>query len=361
MSSSLLVVILSLSILGVSEGMNVENKEEFASGLLHVLDMEHAPNISGRRHAIPRYVYNLYRRKFSRTSLNRGRITWIFFPEGLDETASSVSLRFNLSSCGHQRTHRVHKAELHLQVYPLDGGERQVSIVQISQLFQTEDLKAEYNTTIAIQVCHKLIKSRWLVFDLTEAMFSEVNEGNGHLRLFISSNPTIKIAVNGKRQPFITVVSKQIDTQGEKQSFPPMISRQYSNLSNYHVTNIVTDTSTKEPSNQRSKRSDVNICRKRRHTVRFRDLKWNGWIIAPTRFGFHYCQGDCPGTLSQECNPSNHAILQNILHHRLSRKIPAATCVPTELHSMSLLYYDTDNTIVLREVPGMVASNCGCR
>ena len=243
-------------------------------------------------------------------------------------------------------------------MYPLDGGERQVSIVQIFQLFQTEDLKAEYNTTIAIQVCHKLIKSRWLVFDLTEAMLSEVNEGNGHLRLFISSNPTIKIAVNGKRQPFITVVSKQIDTQGEKQSFPPMISGQYSN---YHVTNIVTDTSTKEPSNQRSKRSDVNICRKRRHTVRFRDLKWNGWIIAPTRFGFHYCEGDCPGTLSQECNPSNHAILQNILHHRLSRKIPAATCVPTELHSMSLLYYDTDNTIVLREVPGMVASNCGCR
>ena len=82
MSSSLVAVILSLSIFGVSEGMNVENKEEFASGLLHVLNMEHAPNISGRRHAIPRYVFNLYRRKFSRTSLNRGRITWIFFPEG---------------------------------------------------------------------------------------------------------------------------------------------------------------------------------------------------------------------------------------------------------------------------------------
>ena len=88
MCSSVAAVVLSLSILVLSEGLNKEAEKEFASGLLHVLDMEHAPNISTRRHDIPRYVFNLYRGKFTRKSNDiggsgsLGSSTRIFFPQG---------------------------------------------------------------------------------------------------------------------------------------------------------------------------------------------------------------------------------------------------------------------------------------
>lgn len=249
----------------------------------------------------------------------------------------------------------MRKAELHLQVLSTNGGIVHISIVRMSQSLKSGDVKADDKTTIASQECHKMIKSRWLEFNLTRALQSEVKERKQNLQLVISTTPSLRIALKGRRQPFLAVLTEPRET--ELHRFLPLMTSQYVSG---NVTGDLGVTS-KEEVNKRWKRSDITICRKRRLAVRFRDLKWNGWIIAPTRFGFHYCEGPCPGTLSQETNPSNHAILQNILHHRLSKKIPAATCVPTELHSMSLLYYDTDDTIVLREVPGMVASNCGCR
>ena len=251
----------------------------------------------------------------------------------------------------------MRKVELRLHVHSGDGGIVQVSIVRLSQSLYSEDIAVEDQAIIASQECHKMIKSRWLVFNLTRDLYSKVKERKENLQLVISTTPPLRIALKRKRQPFLVVSTEPIERPRELHRFLPLLRKQYAAG---RVTGKLGVTPMEE-SNKRSKRSDISICSKRRLAVRFRDLKWNGWIIAPTRFGFHYCEGHCPGTLSQETNPSNHAILQNILHHRLSKKIPAATCVPTELHSMSLLYYDTDDTIVLREVPGMVASNCGCR
>ena len=82
MCSPLVAALLSLSMLVFSDGLNIARDEEFASGLLKVLDMERAPNISSCRKAIPEYAINLYKRKFSRTASKTGRTTWIFFPQG---------------------------------------------------------------------------------------------------------------------------------------------------------------------------------------------------------------------------------------------------------------------------------------
>ena len=252
----------------------------------------------------------------------------------------------------------MQKTELHLQVQPLDGVRSLVSVVQILQPLGAGDVDTRDNSSaLAARVCHKMVKSRWLVFNLTRVLFSEVSELNQNLQLIISTTPPLKIAATGKRQPFLTLVTEDVSPPRSNDGFPSLKMGQFSSQ---HVSGFLGDSSPKK-TNQRSKRSGLDTCRKRRQAVRSRDLNWHGWIIAPTRFQFHYCEGICPATLTQGYNPSNHAILRNILHHRLSSKIPTATCVPTKLHSMTLLYYDTDNTIVLREVPEMLASNCGCR
>lgn len=74
--------------LALSESLTLQAEKEFASGLLQMLDMDHAPNISSDRHGIPRYILNLYKGKLTwkRSSSGRripdGTTTRILFSQG---------------------------------------------------------------------------------------------------------------------------------------------------------------------------------------------------------------------------------------------------------------------------------------
>lgn len=287
------------------------------------------------------------------------------FSTDLNEDDNSISLQFNLSPVSFNGSKILRNAELHIQALPESRGTIKVSIIRTEQSKNSRNISDGDKDIISTRDCQKMTKHRWMVFNLTRVLQSEVKRHRGKLKVFISTTPSLRIGSKGKRKPFLVVFTepdKMLSLASRK--VLRLTTRQYvpSNVTE-DIGIGVTNQARQARNTKRTRRSEqeVNICRKRRLAVRFRDLKWNGWIIAPTRFGFHYCDGTCPGTLSQDSNPTNHAIMQNILHHRLGKKVPAATCVPTELHSMSLLYYDEDNTIVLRDVPGMVASNCGCR
>lgn len=287
------------------------------------------------------------------------------FSTDLNEDDNSISLQFNLSPVSFNGSKILRNAELHIQALPESRGTIRVSIIRTEQSKNSRNISDGDKDIISTRDCQKMTKHRWMVFNLTRVLQSEVKRHRGKLKVFISTTPSLRIGSKGKRKPFLVVFTepdKMLSLASRK--VLRLTTRQYvpSNVTE-NIGIGVTNQARQARDIKRTRRSEqeVNICRKRRLAVRFRDLKWNGWIIAPTRFGFHYCDGTCPGTLSQDSNPTNHAIMQNILHHRLGKKVPAATCVPTELHSMSLLYYDEDNTIVLRDVPGMVASNCGCR
>lgn len=285
------------------------------------------------------------------------------FSTDLNEDANSISLQFNLSSVSFNWSKILRNAELHIHVYPGAISTVKVRIVRVEQSKNSRNISDGDQDTISTRDCHKMTKNRWTVFNITRVIHSELKRGRENVKLSISTTPSVRIGLNGKRKPFLAVFTgpNEMPSRGSRNALPLMT---HQTVTSNVTENIGVTNPAKETRNiKRTKRGEpeVNICRKRRLSVRFRELKWNGWIIAPTRFGFHYCDGSCPGTLSQDSNPTNHAIMQNILHHRLGKKVPAATCVPTELHSMSLLYYDVDDTIVLRDVPGMVASNCGCR
>lgn len=287
------------------------------------------------------------------------------FSTDLNEDDNSISLQFNLSPVSFNGSKILRNAELHIQALPESRGTIKVSIIRTEQSKNSRNISDGDKDIISTRDCQKMTKHRWMVFNLTRVLQSEVKRHRGKLKVFISTTPSLRIGSKGKRKPFLVVFTepdKMLSLASRK--VLRLTTRQYvpSNVTE-NIGIGVTNQARQARNIKRTRRSEqeVNICRKRRLAVRFRDLKWNGWIIAPTRFGFHYCDGTCPGTLSQDSNPTNHAIMQNILHHRLGKNVPAATCVPTELHSMSLLYYDEDNTIVLRDVPGMVASNCGCR
>lgn len=124
---------------------------------------------------------------------------------------------------------------------------------------------------------------------------------------------------------------------------------------------------------KRRKRASVSSVRKhkrkdgrdncRRHPlyVDFADVGWNDWIVAPPGYDAYYCHGDCPFPLADHLNSTNHAIVQTLVNSVNPSAVPKACCVPTSLSSISMLYLDEENKVVLKNYQDMAVLGCGCR
>ncbi|KAJ2950094.1 hypothetical protein O0L34_g11436 [Tuta absoluta] len=103
------------------------------------------------------------------------------------------------------------------------------------------------------------------------------------------------------------------------------------------------------------------ICQRRPLFVDFADVGWSDWIVAPHGYDAYYCQGDCPFPLADHLNGTNHAIVQTLVNSVNPAAVPKACCVPTQLSSISMLYMDDVNNVVLKNYQDMMVVGCGCR
>ncbi|XP_043493767.1 protein decapentaplegic-like isoform X2 [Polistes fuscatus] len=102
-------------------------------------------------------------------------------------------------------------------------------------------------------------------------------------------------------------------------------------------------------------------CRRHPLYVDFADVAWNDWIVAPPGYDAFYCHGDCPFPLADHLTSTNHAIVQNLVYSTKPSMVPKACCVPTALSSISMLYLDEENKVVLKNYQDMAVLGCGCR
>lgn len=102
-------------------------------------------------------------------------------------------------------------------------------------------------------------------------------------------------------------------------------------------------------------------CRRHPLYVDFADVGWNDWIVAPPGYDAFYCHGDCPFPLADHLNSTNHAIVQTLVYSTKPSMVPKACCVPTTLSSISMLYLDEENKVVLKNYQDMAVIGCGCR
>ncbi|KFQ07691.1 Bone morphogenetic protein 7, partial [Haliaeetus albicilla] len=110
-----------------------------------------------------------------------------------------------------------------------------------------------------------------------------------------------------------------------------------------------------------SAKSQVAACHRRELYVDFRAIGWSGWIIYPSGYNAFYCRGSCLFPLGEGLNATNHATVQSIVHTlKLSQDVSTPCCVPDELKSLSLLYFDDKENVVLKNYKDMVATRCGC-
>lgn len=102
-------------------------------------------------------------------------------------------------------------------------------------------------------------------------------------------------------------------------------------------------------------------CNRRKMNVDFDEIGWSGWIISPRGYNAYHCKGACPFPLGQSQRPTNHATVQSIVHAlRVAKGVSTPCCVPNKLYSISLLYFDESENVILKQYDDMVAASCGC-
>ncbi|XP_028261992.1 bone morphogenetic protein 7-like [Parambassis ranga] len=101
-------------------------------------------------------------------------------------------------------------------------------------------------------------------------------------------------------------------------------------------------------------------CKKHELYVSFRDLGWQDWIIAPEGYAAYYCDGECAFPLNSYMNATNHAIVQTLVHFINPGTVPKPCCAPTQLHGISVLYFDDSSNVILKKYRNMVVRACGC-
>ena len=137
----------------------------------------------------------------------------------------------------------------------------------------------------------------------------------------------------------------------------------------------LTQISSRSARSKRSKRSESESsnyyrygrrrkksCQRQELYVDFDEIGWSGWIISPKGYNAYHCKGMCPFPLGQNQKPTNHATVQSIVHAlRIGKDVEMPCCVPNKLYSISLLYFDDHENVILKQYDDMVASSCGCQ
>lgn len=111
----------------------------------------------------------------------------------------------------------------------------------------------------------------------------------------------------------------------------------------------------------RTKKKPRGICQRHALWVDFEDVGWNDWIVAPRGYDAFYCKGECRIPMADHLNATNHAVVQSLVNSINGQLAPRACCVPTQLTTISLLYLDDLNKLVLKKYQDMAVVGCGCR
>ncbi|XP_060530406.1 protein decapentaplegic-like [Cylas formicarius] len=109
------------------------------------------------------------------------------------------------------------------------------------------------------------------------------------------------------------------------------------------------------------RKEDNAPCSRHEMYVDFSVVGWSDWIVAPPGYDAYYCSGECNFPLADHLNTTNHAIVQTLVNSVNPSKVPKPCCIPTQMNSISMLYLDDENKVVLKNYKEMVVIGCGCR
>ncbi|CAN9512511.1 unnamed protein product [Ophioblennius macclurei] len=212
----------------------------------------------------------------------------------------------------------------------------------------------------------------WLVFDLTTTsnLWLVKPEQNLGLHLFVEDihgqrrSPRLAGLVTGSRlqdrQPFLVVFFKANQVRFRSVRSAHGHKGRQSNRSKPQKTAQDAAKAVEAATVSDALGLSKEGCKKHELYVSFKDLGWQDWIIAPEGYSAYYCEGECAFPLNSQMNATNHAIVQTLVHFINPEAVPKPCCAPTQLHGISVLYFDDSSNVILKKYRNMVVRACGC-
>lgn len=204
----------------------------------------------------------------------------------------------------------------------------------------TDEETSDSNRTLVIEKMIEVKESNWHTFPITHTLQTFLDGGQRRLRLEVSCE-------EGERNLC------SFNGSTDKVNQPFMVAQV--RLRDDHSKHLI---------RKRSLRcgDEVTVCCKRDFYIKFKDIQWDEWIIAPEGYHMNYCMGQCPQHLagSPGIASSFHATVFNQLKVNGINTATASCCIPTERRPLSMVYFNSQHSIVKTDVPDMIVESCGC-
>ena len=157
-----------------------------------------------------------------------------------------------------------------------------------------------------------------------------LQEGKGTIHMLQFSSHGLKISMKPRFRPFIVLdVTESKFRRGRKKR-------------SYAATCV----------------PGFNKCCLRQLHVKFKDIKWNDWIIQPDGYQVNYCEGRCTGTGTMSAY--SHAFIKKEMLSRGIKKNLQICCIPLKFDKLPLLHYDEEGSIHKTVLEDMSVLECGC-
>ncbi|NWT08922.1 BMP7 protein, partial [Vireo altiloquus] len=330
--------------------------------LREVFDLEELPPDVLPRKKPPQFMVDLFNKVADANGITRAPgLLQGDVVRGFEDRAHVDHHRFYFDISAMEKGEQMLKAEFRVFKLKRTHVSRRSDLqhfckVEVYELLESEN-KPQKKRLITSRLL-SLYTEGWEVFNVTQTVSKWVGNSSSNHGFWIS---TTHVSSNRMEHNLVTFAKSQGALQDSRNALLVLFTNSNKRRSHSFVPSATSNSSASMSRRPRAAASPMTACHRRELYVDFHAIGWSGWIIHPSGYNAFYCKGSCLFPLGAALNATNHATVQSIVYTlKLSQDVSTPCCVPDELKSLNLLYFDDKQNVVLKNYKDMVATRCGC-